>query len=112
MRSTRRRYLPLVATPLLLLLGALPARAQYFGRNAVQWEHLQFQVLKTAHFDIYYYPQEAAAAQQAGRLAERWYTRLSHILGHEMRERQPIVLYASQPHFQQTNTLGGVPGEG
>jgi len=86
--------------------------AQYFGRNPVQWERLKFEVLKTEHFDIHYYPEEAKAAEQVGRMAERWYTRLSRILGHEFGERQPLILYASHPHFQQTNTVGGPPGEG
>jgi hypothetical protein len=33
-----------------------PADAQYFGRTPVQWERLEFEVLKTEHFDIYFYP--------------------------------------------------------
>src|SRR6185503_16605298 len=82
------------------------------GRNDVKWEHLKFEVLKTEHFDIDYYPEGKEADEQAGRLAERWYARLSRILGHQFKQRQPIILYASQPQFQQTNTLGGAPGEG
>jgi Tol biopolymer transport system component len=88
------------------------ADAQYFGRNPVQWERLKFEVLKTEHFDIHFYPEEKEAAEVVGRLAERWYARLSRILRHEFEERQPLVLYASHPHFQQTNTIGGPPGEG
>jgi hypothetical protein len=95
-----------------VLAAPLLARAQYFGRNAVQWERLQFEVLKTEHFDVYYYPEEKGAAEQAARMAERWYARLSRILKHEFRDRQPLILYASHPHFQQTNTVGGPPGEG
>jgi Tol biopolymer transport system component len=45
-------------------------------------------------------------------MAERWYTRLSGILDHEFEQRQPLILYASHPHFQQTGTLGGFIGEG
>ncbi|HVR70947.1 MAG TPA: BamA/TamA family outer membrane protein [Vicinamibacteria bacterium] len=89
-----------------------PADAQYFGRTPVQWERLEFKVLKTEHFDIYYYPEEQAATEQVARMAERWYARLSRVLGYEMKDRQPLVLYASHPHFQQTNTIGGPPGEG
>jgi hypothetical protein len=29
-----------------------------------------------------------------------------------MKDRQALILYASHPHFQQTNTIGGPPGEG
>src|SRR5262245_16906631 len=84
---------------------AQPASAQYFGQNKVQFEKLNFKTLKTAHFDIYFYDEEKEAAEIAGRLAERWYTRLSTILGHQLTGRQPLVLFASHPHFQQTNVV-------
>ncbi|MGH9220671.1 MAG: basic secretory protein-like protein, partial [Vicinamibacterales bacterium] len=46
------------------------------------------------------------------RMAERWYARLSNLLQHELRGRQPLILYAAHPHFQQTNVLAGEIGEG
>src|SRR5213593_2087002 len=89
-----------------------PAAAQYFGRNKVQYGSFDFEVLKTDHFDVYHYPAERAAAEQAGRLAERWYARLSKILDHRLHGRQPLILYASHPDFEQTNAIGGELGEG
>jgi Tol biopolymer transport system component len=102
-----------VAVALTLAVPA-PALAQggYFGRNKVQYQEFDFKTLATEHFDIYFYPEEEEAARIAARLAERWYTRLSHLLGHELRGRQPLVLYASGPHFRQTNTIEGELGEG
>ena len=96
-----------------LTLG-LPARAdaQYFGRNKVQYDKFKFQILTTEHFDIYYYPEEADAAKQVARMAERWYVRLSKVLGHSLIGRQPVVLYASHPDFEQTNVIEGQLGEG
>ena len=91
---------------------APPAHAQYFGRNKVQYEKFDFQVLKTEHFDIYFYPAEEAAAVHAARMSERWYARLSSVLDHELSGRQPLILYASAPEFQQTNAVGGTVGEG
>ncbi|MCA1558825.1 MAG: BamA/TamA family outer membrane protein [Acidobacteria bacterium] len=93
---------------------AVPAQAQdaYFGRNKVQYRDFKFQVLKTEHFDIYYYPEEEQAVRLASRMAERWYTRLSSLLNHELRGRQPLILYASGPHFRQTNAIPGELGEG
>jgi hypothetical protein len=96
----------------LMLCLPVSAQAQYFGRNNVRYESLDFQVLKTEHFDIYYYPQERVAVEQAARMAERWYTRLSRLLNHHIVQRQPLVLYATHAHFRQTNTLGGEVGEG
>src|SRR2546428_1671555 len=95
-----------------LSLSAPPVRAQYFGQNKVQYKDFDFKVLATRHFDIYYYPEEQVAVEQAARMAERWYTRLSRVLGHQLTRRQPVVLYASHTHFEQTNVLQGFIGEG
>ena len=100
----------------LLFAATTPAAAWaqggYFGRNKVQYRDFDFKVLKTEHFDIYFYPEEEEAAQMASRMAERWYARLSKILNHELRGRQPLILYASPSHFWQTNTIMGGVGEG
>lgn len=110
MRSDKSKLL-LVSLLLSVLFFSSSAEAQYFGRNKVQWESFDFKVLQTEHFDIYYYSEEAAAAQDVGRMAERWYDRLSKIFGHEF-ARKPIVLYANHADFQQTTTTGGLIGEG
>ena len=83
--------------------SASTAQAQYFGQNKVQYEKFDFKVMATEHFDIYYYPEEQQAVELAARMAERWYARLSRVLRHELSSRQPIILYAAHPHFQQTN---------
>ena len=101
-------------TALALIAGGLPttAFAQYFGQNKVQYDTFEFRVLETEHFDIHYYPSEAEAAKQVGLMAERWYSRLSKVLTHELSGRQPIVMYASHPEFEQTNVIEGLIDEG
>ena len=91
---------------------APPLSAQYFGRNKVQYEDFHFVVLKTEHFDVYHYPAERDAAAQAGRMAERWYARYTKLLNHQLRGRQPLVVYGSHPEFEQTNAIAGTLGEG
>ncbi len=102
----------------LLALAASGAvtrlHAQYddiFGENAVQYRQFDWRVLETEHFLIHYYPQERAAAYDAARLAERDYARLSRILGHQFREKKPILLFASRSDFGQNNVTGDL-GEG
>ena len=46
--------------------------AQYFGRNKVQYERFDFKIMKTEHFDVYFYPEMTQAAEQAARMAGRW----------------------------------------
>jgi len=96
----------------LALFGAAPLAAQYFGQNKVQYQAFDFRVIQTEHFEIYYYPAERTAALDAARMAERWYARLSRILHHQFQGRKPIILYASQSDFQQTNTTSEDLGEG
>ena len=106
------RCAAVVVSLLALLAGATPASAQYFGRNKVRYDRLDFTVLQTEHFDIYYYAEEEQATRHAARMAERWYARFSQLLGHTFVQRQPLVLYASHPHFTQTNVTPSTPGEG
>ena len=106
----------LVATTMLAAIaltapGALES-GQYFGQNKVQYEDFDFQILHTTHFDVYFYSGEEEAVAIAARMAERWYARFAALLGYELRGMQPLILYAAQPHFQQTNVISGGIGEG
>lgn len=96
----------------VLLCMTFPAYAQYFGRNKVQYESFDFKLIKTEHFDVYFYPELAKMAPIAARLAERWYARLSRVFNYNLRDRQILILYASSPHFQQTSAISGILGEG
>jgi Tol biopolymer transport system component len=100
-----------LAFVVVLSFTTLTANAQYFGRNKVQWEHFNFKVLKTEHFDIYYYDREADVVNDIGRQAERWYERLSRIFNHSF-TRKPIVIYANSADFHQTTTTPELIGEG
>ena len=102
---------PLLTVFLALTLAA-PAAGQYFGRNKVQYERFDFKILRTTNFDIYYYPEEREAAVLAARMAERWHARFTTVFGRGLSGRQPLILYANHPHFEQTNALQGELGEG
>ena len=109
----RLRILPITLVT-VALWATLPstAAAQYFGRNKVQYRDFDFRVLKTEHFDIYYYPEEREGVDIAARMAERWHARLERLLDHQLRGRQPLLLYASHVHFEQTNAIPGELSEG
>ena len=110
--AVARRAIILIGAVLCVLAPAFNASAQYFGQNKVQYRRFDFQVLKTEHFDIYFYPSERAGVEIASRLAERWYARLERFFGHKLRGRQPLVLYASHTDFEQNNIIPGDMGEG
>src|SRR5438477_3964420 len=95
------------ALQLGLLLACVPSalQAQYFGRQKVQYEEFDWQVMKTPHFDLHYYPEEKIPTDDAARMVERWYSRLSREFQHEFKKK-PLIYYADQPDFQQTNVIG------
>jgi len=98
----------------LVLFGAAPLVAQClycFGKNKVQYQAFDFHIIQTEHFEVYYYPAERSAALDGARIAERWYARLSRVLHHQFQGRKPIIFYASQSDFQQTNIVDAT-GEG
>src|SRR5688572_19971845 len=91
-------------------MAVLPgvASGQYFGSNKVQYKSLQFRVLKTQHFDIYFHQDDRVPIDIAGRLAERWWQRLSTFFGSVPPGRQPLVLYSSHATFEQTLVVPGL----
>src|SRR4051812_25448808 len=91
--------------------GFTPAHAQYFGRNKVQYEKFDWRIMKSDHFDLYFYPAESLKVHDAGREEERWYARLSEMFRHQF-DRKSIVFYADHPDFEQTNVIGEQPSEG
>jgi hypothetical protein len=108
----KRRIRPL----LLMLLGLFAAEASaqffYFGRNKVQYTDFEWHVLKTEHFDIYYYPEMKDLAERGAFFAEEVYKHLEVKFNHTLNQRVPLIFYSSHLHFQQTNTTGGFIPEG
>lgn len=93
----------LLALTVFVIGAAAPAAAQtsYFGQNSVQYREFDWKILKTEHFDVHYYPELSEVAVYTGRMAERSYARLSRLLGHDFRERKPIIIYGSRAEFAQ-----------
>lgn len=97
--------------PLLLLVSL--AQSQQFGRNKIQYETFDYKKIETDHFVIHYYPEMEPYMPKIARQAERWYERLSSVTGHEFEEgdRKPLIFYADDADFRQTNIVPGfIPG--
>lgn len=98
----------------LILFSAqlLFAQFYYFGHNKVQYTEFDWQVLRTEHFDIYYYPEMKELATQGAFFAEEAYKDFESKFNHSLNNRVPLIFYSSHLHFQQTNTTGGFIPEG
>ena len=107
-----RLRLRCATAPLLALLVSIPASAQnYFGRNKVQYETFNWKILRSEHFDSFFYPAESVIVNDAGRMAERWYARHSDTFRHAF-DRKSLIFYADHPDFEQTNVVGEQLEEG
>lgn len=98
----------------LALLGAAllaaPADAQGFGRNKIQYDGFDWHVLRTEHFDVYYYPEAEELAEIGAATAEEAYANLESRFDFSLTNRVPLIFYATNLHFKQTNiTPGFIP---
>ena len=99
---------------LLIFTAVQTASAQfyYFGRNKVQYTHFDWNVLRTEHFDIYYYSEMKELAERGANFAEESYKIHAQRFNHDINGRIPLVFYSSHLHFEQTNITSGFIPEG
>ncbi len=103
----------LIALFFVLSLPLSSGHAQYyFGRNKVQYNRFDWQVLKTEHFDIYFYPEMEELARIGAAFAEESYRYLEDHFNHTINRRIPLIFYSNHFHFQQTNTTPYLVPEG
>ena len=88
------------------------AQFYYFGRNKVQYEEFDWKILRTEHFDIYYYGEMGYVAEIGANYAEEMYNELKVKMDHLVTRRVPLIFYNTTIDFQQTNTTPGLIPEG
>ena len=99
----------------VFLMPTASAYAQFgyhFGRNKIQYEDFDWQVMKTEHFDIYYYPEMLELAEYGAFFAEEAYEELQHKFSFSLNNRVPLIFYSSNLHFKQTNVTSGFIPDG
>ncbi|MGD9898168.1 MAG: BamA/TamA family outer membrane protein [Calditrichaceae bacterium] len=101
-----------VTFSIFLDVSIVSAQGFYYGRNKVQYTDFNWQVLKTAHFDIYYYPEMEDIAEKGARFAEESFAFLETKFNYSITRRIPLIFYSSHLHFQQTNITPGFIPEG
>ncbi|MEP6781724.1 MAG: peptidase S9, partial [Gemmatimonadaceae bacterium] len=106
----RARWAAILAVGASALSAPLAAQG-YFGQNQVQYDRLRWRVIETEHFQIHYYPAIGEITPDVAKMAERSYARLSLLMGHQFREKKPILLFGSSGDFAQSNVFGDL-GEG
>lgn len=76
-----------------------------FGKNKITYQHFQWHVYHSPHFDIYYYPEEEDFLEEMVSFAESAYLYLSKELDHEINFKIPLIYYKTHGEFEQTNII-------
>jgi hypothetical protein len=97
---------------LFVFTSSLFAQGFYFGRNKIQYTEFNWHILKTKHFDIYYYPEMQDIAEKGAQFAENAYFTIQSKFNHTVNRRIPLIFYSTHAHFQQTNITPGFIPEG
>ena len=96
----------------MFICAPLQAQFYYFGRNKVQFNDFDWKVLKTQHFDVYYYNEMEEIATIGGGFAEDAYSEYKEKLNTLVTRRIPLIFYNTSNQFQETNTTEGFIPEG
>lgn len=97
---------------IILIPQIISAQFYFFGRNKVQYEKFNWKVLKTEHFNIYYYDDFEELAEIGAKYAESAYQEYKIKFNHIVTTKIPLVFYNTHIHFQQTNITPGFIPEG
>jgi len=101
MRNTR---LLLCLSLIFVLVGSASAQF-YFGKNKVHYTQFDWRVLKTEHFEVYFYAEEEEIAHLGAQKAEEAYLDLRQKFNHELFKAIPFIIYSSPHYFEQTNIV-------
>lgn len=102
--------LAFLLSALFLLPGLV--RAQYFGRNKVNYKELDFRVVQSPHFEFYHYLDNVAVRNRMMQQTEQWYRMHQSIFRDTFAIRNPFLLYSNHADFQQTRAIEGQIGVG
>lgn len=86
--------------------------APYYGKNKVKYDKFNWQVYRSPHFEVYYYPEFEPQLGRIVSYAESAYERISNELKHEIPFAIPMILYKTFSEFQQTNLFPAEIPEG
>jgi hypothetical protein len=120
-RNTRGTVAPMALALALLVLftgGAVEEAfgqtpyVPYYGKNRIRFNDFKWNIYKTDHFEIYYYPEIEAQLERVTSYAESAYQQVSSDLKHDLAFKVPLVLYKTQSEFQQQNIEPGELPEG
>jgi hypothetical protein len=112
MRIRLATFTLVVASMLISSAGQAEAQTVPFGKNKIQYRNIDWQVLSGEHLHVYDYPAEQELAKLALSYGEESYSLLERKFQHHPFRRIPLIIYAADHDFEQTNLFPGFIPEG
>ena len=84
----------------------------YYGKNLVRYDRFDWQIYKTEHFEIYYYPSIEQHLERVAGYAESAYQQISAELKHDLAFKVPLIIFKTHSEFEQQNVIPGAAQEG
>ncbi len=86
--------------------------ANYYGKNKIQNEKIEWSVIESKHFDIHYVKGQDEFGQLTVLMAENAYYKLNKFFKQPLKNRIPIIVYSSKQEFHTTNIIYPLLSEG
>ena len=105
----------LVALTVVSAAGEAAAQTPYvpyYGKNLVRYDRFDWQIYKSEHFEIYYYPAIDRHLERVAGYAESAYQQISAELKHDLAFKVPLILFETHSEFEQQNVISGAAQEG
>jgi len=84
----------------------------YYGKNSIRYNRFDWNIYKTDHFEIYYYPALERHLERVASYAESAYQHISAELKHDLAKKTPLILFKTASEFQQQHVSGEELPEG
>jgi WD40-like Beta Propeller Repeat len=84
----------------------------YFNKNRIKYDHFNWHIYTSDHFEIYYYPDIEQHLERVTSYAESAYQKVSADLKHDLAFKVPLIIYKTESEFQEQNVDPGEMPEG
>ena len=93
------------------VLEAQTPYVPYFGKLRPHYDKFNWDIYKTDHFEIYFYPEIRPHLERVAAYAESAYQHISSELKHDMPNKIPMILFKTASEFEENNVSGPLPEE-
>ncbi len=97
---------------IIMIAAGAALNSVYFGKNKVQDQKMEWSMIKTMHFDIYFKKDAEEFGKVAALMSENAYYYLKKSFKKPIKYRVPVIFYDSHTTFESTNIIYPLLSEG